>query len=431
MGQEPLPLVSCAVTSFLIIPDLLAPGCVAVPRHSPGYARVAAPCQELKLQRTYCGELTAQDTVSLSYYPRSELEDGTEMSNKPRRKAPAWLICLICAYGTILLVLTILDRIGADRWWFGALNLYLPQAVWALPGVLLAVLTLRAARRWTWAPLLGIAWAAGPLMGFCWPLHAPPEPSGSLPLRVMTWNVKYGSHDRLAPLALVYDIDWNRPDVVLLQDAAGVLDGPLGRYFSTWNVRADGQYITASRLPLGELQVRRIAFSGEEHTCVRTQVQIGGTAVTLYNVHLQTPRWGLNAFRAARRRPWYLPKAIQQLENNVEMRLTQVRVLREYVRQEQGPVIVAGDLNSPDASQACAMLREGGLHDAFAEGGKYYGYTYGHFLLQHRVPGFNCSWMRIDHIMMSSQLQSRHCWTGTGLASDHRPVIADLILGRR
>jgi len=124
-----------------------------------------------------------------------------------------------------------------------------------------------------------------------------------------------------------------------------------------------------------------------------------------------------------------LPKAIQQLENNVEARLTQVRTLREYVRQEQGPVIIVGDLNSPDASLVCKTLRAVDLHDAFAEGGKGYGYTYGHFLLQHRVPALNVSWMRIDHIMLSSQFQSRHCWTGTGKASDHRPVIADLVLG--
>jgi endonuclease/exonuclease/phosphatase (EEP) superfamily protein YafD len=123
-----------------------------------------------------------------------------------------------------------------------------------------------------------------------------------------------------------------------------------------------------------------------------------------------------------------LPQAIQLLENNVEARVTQVQALQGYIRQEQGPVIVAGDLNSPDASQVCATLRGVGLHDAFAEGGKGYGYTYGHFLLQHRLPALNVSWIRIDHFMMSSQFQARHCWTGTGDASDHRPVIADLVL---
>jgi endonuclease/exonuclease/phosphatase family metal-dependent hydrolase len=143
---------------------------------------------------------------------------------------------------------------------------------------------------------------------------------------------------------------------------------------------------------------------------------------------LETPRESLNAFRTARYRPWYLPQAIIRLQNNVEDRLTQANSILDYVRQEHGPVIVAGDLNSPDSSLVCATLREAGLHDAFAEGGRGYGYTYGHFLLRHRLPWFRLSWMRIDHLMVSPQLKARRCWTGTGKASDHRPVIADLIL---
>jgi len=350
------------------------------------------------------------------------------MTTKPHRKAPVWLLALIFAYLALLAALTVLNRLGADRWWLGALNLYLPQALWAAPGLFLAIVSLKVARRWTWVALLGVVWVVGPLMGYCWQLPVVRKSAGSLPLRVMTWNVKYGSHDTLAHAAIIYDIDWNNPTVVLLQDAGGLLDGPLGKYFSKWDVRSYGQYIIASRLPLGELQVRRISFPGEEHTCVRTQVQIGETAVALYDVHFQTPRWGLNALREARRKPWRLPKAVQQLERNMEARLAQVRALREYIRQEQGPVIIAGDLNSPGVSRVCTTLRDADLHGAFEEGGNGYGYTYGHFLLQHRVPALNFSWVRIDHIMLSSQLRSLNCWTGTGKASDHRPVIADLVL---
>jgi endonuclease/exonuclease/phosphatase family metal-dependent hydrolase len=125
-----------------------------------------------------------------------------------------------------------------------------------------------------------------------------------------------------------------------------------------------------------------------------------------------------------------LPSAIQQLDDNVEARLSQARALRELIRQEREPVVVAGDLNSPDASLACATLREAGLHDAFAEGGKGYGYTYGHFLLRRRFPWHGASWMRIDHIMLSSQLQSYACRAGTANDSEHRPVIADVVLRR-
>lgn len=357
------------------------------------------------------------------------------MTTKLHRKKPVRLFLLIFAYLALLVALTVLNRLGADRLWFGALNLYLPQVVWALPGILLAALTFKVARRWTWVPVLGIAWVLGPLMGFCWPVNTPSASSGTVPLRVMTWNVKYERNDTLSHEAIINEIEKNNPTVVLLQEAQGMLNGPFGDYFSTWNVRSYGQYLIASRMPLGELRVIPIPFPGEgstcpgaEHTCVRTQLQIGGTTVVLYNVHFESPRWGLGAFRAVAGNPLNLPEAVRQLEHNVAARFAQVRTLREYVRQERLPVIFAGDLNSPDASLVSKTLRALDLHDAFAEGGKGYGYTYGHYLLKHWLPAFNLSWMRIDHIMMSSQLQSRHCWAGTGKASDHRPVIADLVL---
>jgi endonuclease/exonuclease/phosphatase family metal-dependent hydrolase len=229
-------------------------------------------------------------------------------------------------------------------------------------------------------------------------------------------------------MEIISDIDLNNPAVVFLQDAGGVLNGPLGDYFKKWNVRSFGQYIVASKLPLGELQVRDISYFKEQHTSVRTQIDLGGETVALYNVHFATPRFGLNALREVKGRPWYLPSAIQQLENNVMARQIQVRALREYIRQEKGPVIVAGDLNSPDDSLVCSTLRSVGLHDAFAEGGKGYGYTYGHSLLLKRILNVNVSWMRIDHIMMSKQFRARDCSAGSANASAHRPVIADLVL---
>lgn len=363
------------------------------------------------------------------------MSDNTNKSESRRQptiakpqKAPLWLLSLLFTYTAFLILLTVVNQSGADRWWPGAFNLYLPQAIWALPGLFLLFVVFKVDRRWIWLPLLGIVWVAGPLMGFCWPTHGKQESMGGLPLRVMTWNVKYGRHDKFAQQALIYDIDWNNPAVVLLQDAGGILNGSLGKYFKKWNIRSYGQYVVASRFPLGELQIRQLSFPGKGRFCVRVPLQIGGTTLVLYNVHLESPRLGLNALRVVRKEPGHLPGAVQSLENNVETRFTQVQALQEYVRQERSPVILAGDLNSPEASLVCSTLRGVGLHDAFGEGGRGYGYTYGHFLLQHRLSGLNYSWMRIDHIMMSSHLRTRRCWTGTGEASDHRPVIADLIL---
>jgi endonuclease/exonuclease/phosphatase family metal-dependent hydrolase len=350
------------------------------------------------------------------------------MTTKTHRKAFIWLLCLTSAYGAILTVITVMNWFGADNWWFGDLNLFLPQAIWVVPGVFLTIFYIKVNRRWVWVPLLGLAWVLGPIMGLCWPLHTSREPANSLRIRVMTWNVKYGRQDALAPFELINNIDLIKPDVVLMQDAQGLLCGLLGDYFRKWNVQSSGQYIIASRLPLSDAEVRFISFPGFKEKCLRCQMHIGTTVVTLYNVHFESPRDGLDAFKSLRQQPWYLPEAIQQLENNVYIRLFQARAIREFISQEKGPVIVAGDFNSSDASKVCITLRDAGLHDAFAEGGRGYGYTYGHYLLQHRLPWLRASWMRIDHIMISSQLQSRRSWTGTWQASAHRPVIADLLL---
>ena len=183
------------------------------------------------------------------------------MTNRLRRKTPMWFLILTCFYGAILASLTVLNRFGADRTWFGALNLYLPQIVWATPGVLLTVLSLKVARQWVWAPLLCVAWVLGPVMGFCWAIQGP---TGPVDVRVMTWNVKYGGGNEITQQAIALNIDAVGPNVVLMQDAWGLLDGPIGSYLRGWNVRSDYEYIIASKFPLDEAEVRRIPFLGEE-----------------------------------------------------------------------------------------------------------------------------------------------------------------------
>jgi endonuclease/exonuclease/phosphatase (EEP) superfamily protein YafD len=335
---------------------------------------------------------------------------------------PAVLRLLTVLYGVVLAVITVVNLIGAEHWWLGALNLYLPQALWAAPAALLLAAALLADRAWSWLPALYLVWVLGPIMGLRW---APKPPPGSSPaVRVLTCNIKYGLRDSAD---LLNDINRYRPQVVMLQDAEGFLAGPLGRFFRHWQVRDYGQFVIASRLPLAPAEVRWVATSTGRHAFLSCRMKLGAATVTLFNVHFQSPRDSLNAFRTTGSGGWHPLDAIQDLEGNAAVRLDQARALRDLVQGEPGPVIIAGDLNSPDPSRVCATLREAGLQDAFNAGGRGYGYTYGHFLLMHRLPWLHLSWMRIDHIMASAQLRAARCWVGTGKASDHRPVIADFI----
>ena len=306
---------------------------------------------------------------------------------------------------------------GPEGWWLGSLNLYLPQWLWALPALALAPLTWRLARRWAWAPLLGLAWVLGPLMGLC--AHPPASPDGPRPgpaqghLRVMTYNVKWSSRDGGA---IVSDIQRFRPDLIQMQDSGGVLQGVLGRALAGWNVRVDGQYLVASRLPLPPLQPRDLSYPGAQHHGVRYTLRVGPADVAVYDVHLLSPRGGLMAVRH---------RQMEGMEGNADQRLWEAGRLAGYVAAEPGPTLVTGDLNAPVQSLVCRRLFAAGLRDAFSEAGSGYGYTYGAYT---RV---GAPYVRIDHVLASRGWRVAGCWVGNTEGSDHRPVIADLVLSSR
>lgn len=340
-------------------------------------------------------------------------------------KAGTWLLVINGCYAAFLAALTVLNWTGADRFWPGALNCYLPQFIWAVPGLLLAYLQYKTGRHGLWLPLFCVAWVLGPIMGFSWPASRGPAPGQPVPLRVMTWNVKYGSY-RLSPV--MAEINRWHPDLVLFQDAIGSLEGPLGLYFAGWQLFSHGQFLIASRLPLSGLEVRELPRYGEGQEYLHCRLRVGRAEVSLYNVHFKTPRRSLNAFREARHEPWYLPVAVDTFGHNIETRLLQAQTVGAALKGERGPVLLAGDLNATESSRPVTTLREAGLRDAFSAAGWGYGFTYGHQLFKYRLPWFRASWMRIDHILASPHFVIRRCWTGTGSTSDHRPVIADLEL---
>ena len=111
-------------------------------------------------------------------------------------KRHAWLVGLIISYGVFLALLTALNGFGADRWGPSAFNLYLPQSLWLVPVILLALASRRGARRWLWVLAIYSIWVCGPIMGFRWRLNSQQDSAAVGPsLRVMTCNIKYGHRD--------------------------------------------------------------------------------------------------------------------------------------------------------------------------------------------------------------------------------------------
>lgn len=340
-------------------------------------------------------------------------EEAETPRKKKSRRGPGILLSLFTLlYIGLLATISVLNALGPERWWFGSANLYLPQAVWLLPLGLLLPWYLFRAWRWTWLPLLLYVWVAGPLMGFCWPLPWPPSESTSgTQLRVMSYNVKWGKTN---PNVIIDEIESRKPDVVVMQDSGGVLEGPLAYLKDKWHTQANDQYVIASRFPLSELTP--LWITPKRHRVERFTVHVPGRDVVMYAVHLRSPRDGLSAIRHFRL------DGSNDMQENADERLDQATRLAQFVEAEKVPVILCGDFNAPMPSLVCKRMTQIGLQDAFSLAGRGYGYTYG------QSTPVRTPYVRIDHIFFSRPWQVRTCEVGAHNGSQHSPVIADLFL---
>ena len=344
----------------------------------------------------------------------SQFPSKSSKTARSRRPLPKWLLTINVLYALTIALISLCNAIGPERWWFIAFNMYMPQAIWLAPGVFLLLVTLGFQWRSAWIPVLVMAWVAGPLMGVV--PHAPQPDvtrASDVFLRVMTYNVKWGRED---PQAVVADIQKYNPDLIVMQDSAGVQQTAVGTAFATYDVQVDGQYTIASRLPVSSLTGVDISFPGSDHHCDRFRLLVGGTEVTIYTAHLLSPRVGLSNVRHHHIKP---------MKENVADRLIEGQLLTTNYEEDQAanpaPAVLMGDLNSPPPSMVVRELTSAGLHDAFSAAGSGYGYSYGGLTV------IGAPYIRIDHIMVNKYFRVSKCWVGNSIGSDHSPLIADLV----
>lgn len=227
-------------------------------------------------------------------------------------------------------------------------------------------------------------------------------------LRVMTYNIKHGEKSSLADIAAV--ITAEHPDLVALEE----VDSLTGR---------SGHVDQAGRL--GEL-------TGMEHAFVPALLSYDGGQ---YGLALLSRAPILSAERIA------LPSAAEQrilalLEVDIDgehvlpVAVTHFGTTGAAERQQQATAalaalagqpdaILAGDLNASSSEAGVAALRQS-LSDAWSRGGSGSGNT-----IDARFPT-----RRIDYVLLgadwTSSLTARV--PGASWQSDHRPVVATLIL---
>ena len=316
----------------------------------------------------------------------------------------------------------------AGSWWLELLQ-YMPWPVVLLPALAAFVLAFLLRPVWRLAAALGLGLVLTVVMG----LALNRGDAGAGRVRFMTYNIKSylakqqpGAFDLLAQEVARHD-----PDILVMQDA-GELAALRHRQpelaatvFAGRSVYAHSQYVVASRYPLRDCHAGDLSFRDSVYDYVRCTVTAQGVDIDVVTAHFVSPRQGL---AATRRDP---AEGIDDWEQNFNDRLAQSRRLAADLGHRADPtraLIVAGDLNAPETSPVIRTLLTQGLRDAFSAGGRGYGYTHGHSLKM-RSALFS-SFLRIDHILVSPGIGVADCFAGGAQASEHRPVVADLLLQR-
>jgi vancomycin resistance protein VanJ len=223
-------------------------------------------------------------------------------------------------------------------------------------------------------------------------------------LRVLTCNVD-GEHVHTDALRGL--LDETQPDIVAMQEwPAGW--NPADVLPPGWHVEKGKGLCLASRWPIRPTETVRNA-AGWRDIISRYDLETPAGDLHFFNVHLETPRRGLEAVRE---RPW---SGIADLKQNLVVRRQESETASSRVRQTDGAVLVAGDFNMPTDS---GIYRDNwaSFRDGFSTAGLGLGHT--KFTRWFGV--------RIDHILASPGWRFRRCWVGPDVGSDHCPVVADL-----
>ncbi len=344
----------------------------------------------------------------------------------PRPRIP-WtrtqkLVVVLVALNTILLSwLWSATNYGPEYNWLVLANLYAPQILWGIPPLLLMLLAFfaRGKRLWLVAlPLVPLFIVFVPLMGLRG-YPAPAQPAMSDPVtsvRILTYNIEFGRK----ATDIFRIVAQQRPDIIVMQDVRDRFEADFRNSYPRWNVYRNGEFLVATRFPLllsNRFELPRLLDNKWARPAyIRSVVRIGMRDIAIYTTHFGTPRRSLEALS------WRADSAVSQLESSSNTRLYQGSVLSQALAGERLPCILGGDFNAPEPSLVCRQVMKAGMRDAYSEAGKGYGYTFGHAV------HFGVSFLRIDHLYVSSHWAVQACYPGDKAGSDHRPVIAELTL---
>jgi endonuclease/exonuclease/phosphatase (EEP) superfamily protein YafD len=332
---------------------------------------------------------------------------SASISPQPSRMR-RWVAAATWLYCVAILLLYIWMWLEGDRSWLATIFLFGPRWLCALPLLVLVPLAAIWRRRMLWLLLSSALMIVVPIMGF--EAHFS-EPSTPMSLRLLTCNIDQGAFhvDALARL-----IERTQPDVVALQEVRQT--PPELMWPQDWHVLMRDEQVIASRYPIVEQgSIPRATVPGKT-VAIRYLIQLPGREVQFFNLHLLTPRPGLEAVLDSKR--GLDLSAIPKLDAILRVRNDESWETSTWVAGFKGPKIVVGDFNMPADS---GIYRDtwSFLQNAFSSTGFGFGFT--KITRQH---GWNYG-TRIDHILYSPPWQCLRAWVGPDIGSDHLPLLAD------
>jgi vancomycin resistance protein VanJ len=314
----------------------------------------------------------------------------------------------------IALLAAVMWRYG-DVWWPATVLLFIGRWVFLLPLVVLVP----AAIIFRWKMLVPLAIAAlicvGPLMGGRTGWHRYfPHPAG-VHLRVMTFNTDGSDRIAMELSGLLSEV---HPDVVAMQECGELLIDSVTRY-QGWYHHSVRQQCFLSRFPIVDSAVmdrralERIDETGDiggSGDVIRYTLRMPQGSITFANLHLETPRKGLEDLHLG-------VFTTTRLRDNTELRRVESDLASRWVKGGAGPTIVAGDFNTPVESRIF-QASWGDMTDAFSRVGRGFGMT--------KMNGWISA--RIDHVLAGPGVYVDSVRVGRDVGSDHLPLIVDLTI---
>lgn len=303
-------------------------------------------------------------------------------------------------------------RTFGDRWWLGTVGLFIGRWPFLLPLGPLGLMAL-ASRRLRTIGLVAVGLMIGLIgvMGFSlglgrWPAVAPEVPR----IRVITFNM---AAQEVVAARISGLIETFNPDVVALQECRLPADAeavsPAG-----YSVHRAGGTCLVSRWPVSsvdEQPFKVIEAAGGSGQVTRYRIESPSGGFDLTNVHLETPRDGLEALFQGQ------PDALDLIDRGIMLRRIEARRARQWANEGLGPQLIVGDFNTPSES---VIFQEsfGDLIESFDRSGFGLGYTR------------KTDWIgvRIDHVLAGPGFRVTHSEVLPDQGSDHRPLLAELVL---